>query len=203
MNNIHKTVTNSKSLNLTGFKELTPQARDEILEQWLSYYKHLLALDNWRIALKTEVPPSQIGNNLGLCNYVEANRIAYIDITAYDLIEPTPFDGFDDLEVTLVHELLEIKFSEFSGNEPEDSLKRRREHSALSDIAKAIVWARRDAFYSAQEDSKPEAKPEQTIPRNMSYEWSAPVEASVDSIDNKPIENEKVANNETENTEQE
>ena len=213
MNNIHKTVTNSKSLNLTGFKELTPQQRDDILEQWLSYYKHLLALDNWRIALTTEVSPSKMQYNLGLVSYQEANRTAYIDLIAYDLIEPTPFDGFDDLEVTLVHELLEIKFSEFCDEgDGEDSLRRRREHSALNDIARAIVLSRRDAFYSGQEDSKPESKfhRSEDRPKSMTYEWkpSAPDEIDPRTLGQNPEpvqepEIEEVTNNETENTEQE
>lgn len=110
------------------------------LEKLLKKWQHILDLDNWTIKLTDNCTIEDIGENSGYCDYDELHKCAVIyilDEKQYgDRILPL------DIEKTLVHELLHIKF--WFLDKSESIVQNRLVHQLIEDMAKALVSIKRN-----------------------------------------------------------
>lgn len=110
-------------------------------EKLLAYWKDVLGLSDWAISLKTDCFSSDMlmQNCAGETEWTESIKSAVIRILNEkeygDRIVPF------DLEKTLVHELLHLKFCLLgeSGNDLQD----RYVHQLIDDMARAFIAAKR------------------------------------------------------------
>lgn len=106
----------------------------KLLNEWTE----LLGLKDWRITLMTDVEPEDmdIKEADGCTSWEESIKAAIIQIVRPDAYSKrlAPFD----LEETLVHELLHLKFCLIQTAD-ENSLQDRIAHQLIDDIARALV----------------------------------------------------------------
>lgn len=104
-----------------------------LLEKW----KRKLCLQEWRIRLKTQLRPEEMTMNdaAGCTEWSETIKTARIEIInpVYYGDRIVPFD----VEKTLVHELLHLKFSFWCQNE--DNVGDRAMHQMIDDLARALT----------------------------------------------------------------
>ena len=107
------------------------------LEEKLQYWQHVLDLDHWDIVAKIKRRADMGEENQGDCNWVFIDRVAIIS-----LLSPIDWDNNDfeqDMEKTLVHELLHCKFDELEATEKTEKFI----HRLLNDMARSLVYANR------------------------------------------------------------
>lgn len=110
-------------------------------EEMLDYWQKLLGLTDWKVALKTDCFSSEmkLQGCAGENEWAESIKTSVIRIIKEEEYGEriAPFD----LEKTLVHELLHLKFCLLgeSGNELQD----RYVHQLIDDLARALVAAKR------------------------------------------------------------
>lgn len=110
-----------------------------MLEERLSYWQKRLRLTDWLIKVEL-VPSHQIDGNVGRCTPFRQERIALIQLTTSREQDGVLCEKFpQDLEETLIHELLEIHFDPFKVSEAEDKHQYIAQEAALNLIAYAFT----------------------------------------------------------------
>lgn len=110
-------------------------------EEMLDYWQKLLGLTDWKVVLKTDCFSSEmkLQDSAGENEWKESIKVSVIRTLKEEEYGERilPFD----LEKTLVHELLHLKFCllDDSGNELQD----RYIHQLIDDLARAFVAAKR------------------------------------------------------------
>ena len=123
-------------------------------EEMLDYWQKLLGLTDWKIVLKTDCFSSEMKTPdcAGENEWKESIKVSVIRILKEEEYGERilPFD----LEKTLVHELLHLKFCllDDSGNELQD----RYVHQLIDDLARALVAAKRFSLNEIAEQTENE-----------------------------------------------
>ena len=126
---------NGGVLSITRKTEIIEEDR---LESRLRYWQHVLGLDHWNIVAKIKRRIDMGDENQGECNWEFIGRSAIVS-----LLSPLDWINSDfeqDMEKTLVHELLHCKFDEIGVPEWGDKFL----HRLLNDMAVALVRVYRE-----------------------------------------------------------
>ena|ERR1017187_7183391 len=116
--------------------------QDELqeMEALCEWWKCKLRLSDWEIKLLI-VRQWDIQGNAGTCNFTVSNRTAVVK-----LLDPMDYDSSSlwpqDMEQTLVHELLHIHMGTFSETATGSAEERFEEH-AVDGLSKAFVEIKR------------------------------------------------------------
>jgi hypothetical protein len=118
---------------------LTPES----LQTRCAYWRQVLGLSHWEIAVK--IVRERDMNSKGCSG--ENNFNLFDERALITLVDPvdypdTPFE--QDMEKTLVHELLHITVEYFTRNIPEDSLEYLHREAAITRIADALITLQRN-----------------------------------------------------------
>jgi hypothetical protein len=107
------------------------------LEGWLAYWQASLGLMDWMVGVK--LVRAMEGNIVGQCRHSQVHQQADIE-----LLDPYCYGPREnDIEVTLVHELLHIHFAPFE-YEKADSPEGIAQERAIIRISRALVHERRE-----------------------------------------------------------
>lgn len=113
----------------------------ELLQEWVER----LGLQEWRIKLKTDCKEADMRQrgSAGCVEFTECRKTAVIEIMAEE--EYGDRIVAYDLEETLVHELLHLKFSLLDDSAYADPsfMPDRFVHQLLDDMARALICAKR------------------------------------------------------------
>lgn len=104
-------------------------------------WQHRLLLDNWNISLYENLAPEQmkLESVAGVCSYTASTRCA--DIQLLDEIYLRNYPEAQDVEKTLVHELLHVKFAILFDNL--DGVAELLLHQTIDDLSKSLIAAER------------------------------------------------------------
>lgn len=106
------------------------------LEKLRDYWQQVLRLQDWDIIIKIK-RGYEMGNDCGNVNYQGYSKKAIIN-----LLDPDDYSNEDfayDIEETLVHELLHLRFSGAVNNASDGSASSNAEEIAIDQTAEAFV----------------------------------------------------------------
>jgi hypothetical protein len=109
---------------------------NDLCREW----QRVLRLQDWDVQVKI-ARGFQLGKRQGECEYVQSLRQAVIRI-----LDPNDWPDQNwpqDIEATLVHELLHLHFAPFMSDAGEDDLINIAQEVAIDQIAKALVKQQR------------------------------------------------------------
>lgn len=122
-------------------KNLTQAQLDKLLEYWSG----ILFLHDWYITASIEREESMSMDDCsGFVQYQYVSKCATIEIM--DVADYTLFpigDTKQSQELSLVHELLHLRFSTVTDSDEKGSGITKEEHQLIHDMAKALVIAKR------------------------------------------------------------
>ena len=114
----------------------------ELLNEWQTR----LGLQEWRIKLQTDCKESEMRKkgSSGCVEWTECNKTAAIEIMSKEEYGDRITEW--NLEETLVHELLHLKFSLLDDNAWNDEafMPDRYIHQLVDDMARALICAKRN-----------------------------------------------------------
>ncbi len=122
-------------------ESMTQEKAEKLLDEWIDR----LCLQDWEIHLAWKCKPEEIPMDSevgGLAEFREAEKEATIYILDEKESKCEPFKF--DFERNLVHELLHLKTSIVTEQEP-NSWQHRMMHQLVDDLAKAFVKTKRSA----------------------------------------------------------
>lgn len=114
---------------------------EEQLVEKCAEWQEILKLQEWQVAI-SKAHPHQFGlkENQGECSWVLKKKMALIKILHEDDYPDTPFK--QDMEVTLVHELLHLHYAPFDETKS-GSLEEIALEQSIHLISKALVSLKR------------------------------------------------------------
>jgi hypothetical protein len=140
------------------------------LDGWLREWQRTLRLQDWRLKIEARREKDmEFEGCHGLCNYSPALKDA--TITVRNSIDFQDGGGYpEDVEATIVHELLHLHFSPFYVTK---GLVNTFQEQAIEVIAQSLVGLKRRGEAMASKNSKgkpaagspPPAKPEPKLPK--------------------------------------
>jgi hypothetical protein len=135
---------------------LTQEELNELCAEW----QNTLRLNHWDIyaAITRNSDFSDEGNEGEIDYFLEKGDAAIRILDPIDYPQDTPFR--QDMEQTLVHELLHLYFAPFQPNKEKDELKYAYWERAIDDLAKVLVKIKREQN-GFEEDIQIEFVPEE------------------------------------------
>lgn len=120
-------------LAVTLFLTLTAMAESTIQDR-LQFWQHQLKLDDWKISLTVARRDDLKSHTLGGIRWDKHKRSATIQVL--DPADyPTPAAAMEDIEVTIVHELVHLNLSSL----PRTDASRKSEELAVNRLTDALL----------------------------------------------------------------
>jgi hypothetical protein len=112
------------------------------LQEKARYWQEVLRLRDWDLIVKKENKKSFDDSTEGNCEFLVSSKCAYIRILNED---DYPDDSWvpQDMELTLVHELLHLHFAQIREHSDSVPLYEDFEEQAISAISEALVKVHR------------------------------------------------------------
>jgi hypothetical protein len=139
-----------------GVSPLSSSPSQPRLESWLREWQQALRLQDWRLKIEVKREKDMECEAChGLCSYSPALKSG--TITVRDSIDFQDGAGYpEDVEATIVHELLHLHFSPFYVNK---GLVNTFQEQAIEVIAQSLVGLKRRGEAMASQKSKSKSKP--------------------------------------------
>lgn len=113
--------------------------------KYLHEWQHRLFLDDWIIKIRL-VDAQEMKDNQGESHMVFEQSVALIDL-AIDDKDTDQYVAKTCVELTLVHELLHLKYSYMENGSYEGKYLEINEHRRLEQLAKSLIMAKYDLTY--------------------------------------------------------
>lgn len=123
--------------------DLHPAPTQDELESLLSEWQRRLRLQDWTVKIQLRRRHDMsMDDSAGVCRWQLAKKLACVEIMDPHDYDPGSFGWAQDVERTLVHELLHLHFAPFATHDqPVDTAQEQ----AIDLIAGALVDAKREA----------------------------------------------------------
>lgn len=122
------------------------------LEAWVTEWQRRLRLQDWDVKIQVRRRyDMSLANAHGTCTWELCKKLAAIEIMDPNDYDPGSWAWVNDVEKTVVHELLHLHFAPFAS--PDDGPADIAQEQAIDLIARALVDAKRGAVLNHGEAS--------------------------------------------------